>query len=37
MPEGMDNLLRPEEIADLVAYLKASKPPVTNTERQQDE
>jgi putative membrane-bound dehydrogenase-like protein len=26
MPEGLDKLLRPEEIADLVAYLKASKP-----------
>lgn len=26
MPEGLDQLLRPEEIADLVAYLKASKP-----------
>ena len=37
MSEGMDKLLKPEEIADLVAYLKASKPPATNTERQQDE
>ncbi len=27
MPEGMDKLLKPEEIADLVAYLKNSKPP----------
>ena len=27
MPEGMDKLLKPEEIADLVAYLKESKPP----------
>ena len=27
MPEGLDQLLKPEEIADLVAYLKASKPP----------
>ena len=27
MPEGMDKLLKPEEIADLVAYLKKSKPP----------
>jgi len=27
MPEGIDKLLKPEEIADLVAYLKASKPP----------
>lgn len=27
MPEGMDKLLKPEEIADLVAYLKTSKPP----------
>lgn len=27
MPEGMDKLLNPEEIADLVAYLKDSKPP----------
>ena len=26
MPEGLDQLLNPEEIADLVAYLKASKP-----------
>ena len=26
MPEGIDQLLKPEEIADLVAYLKASKP-----------
>lgn len=25
MPEGMDKLLKPEEIADLVAYLKESK------------
>ncbi len=28
MPEGLDKLLKPEEIADLVAYLKASKPPI---------
>lgn len=27
MPEGVDKLLKPEEIADIVAYLKASKPP----------
>jgi putative heme-binding domain-containing protein len=27
MPEGIDKLLKPEEIADLVAYLKESKPP----------
>lgn len=27
MPEGMDKLLKEEEIADLVAYLKKSKPP----------
>ena len=27
MPEGLDRSLKPEEIADLVAYLKASKPP----------
>jgi putative heme-binding domain-containing protein len=26
MPEGLDQLLKPKEIADLVAYLKASKP-----------
>ena len=26
MPEGMDKLLKPEEIADLVAYLRESKP-----------
>ena len=26
MPDGLDKLLKPEEIADLVAYLKASKP-----------
>ena len=26
MPEGLDKVLKPEEIADLVAYLKASKP-----------
>ena len=26
MPEGMDKLLKPEEVADLVAFLKASKP-----------
>ena len=26
MPDGFDKLLKPEEIADLVAYLKASKP-----------
>ena len=27
MPEGIDKLLKPEEIADLVAYLKESKSP----------
>lgn len=27
MPEGIDKLLKPEEIADLVVYLKKSKPP----------
>lgn len=27
MPEGLEKSLKPEEIADLVAYLKASKPP----------
>ena len=27
MPAGLDELLRPEEIADLVAYLRESKPP----------
>ena len=27
MPEGLDQLLKPEEIADLVTYLKALKPP----------
>ena len=27
MPDGLDKLLKPEEIADLVAYLKESKPP----------
>ena len=27
MPEGIDKILTPEEIADLVAYLKASRPP----------
>ena len=27
MPDGLDKVLKPEEIADLVAYLKASKPP----------
>jgi putative heme-binding domain-containing protein len=27
MPEGLDQLLKPEEIANLVAYLKESKPP----------
>ncbi len=26
MPEGIDKLLKPEEISDLVAYLKESKP-----------
>ena len=26
MPEGLDKLLRPDELADLVAYLKSSKP-----------
>ena len=29
MPEGVDKLLKPEEIADIVAYLKASKPPTS--------
>ncbi len=28
MPDGLDKLLKPEVIADLVAYLKASKPPI---------
>jgi len=32
MPEGLDKLLKPEEIADLVAYLKASKPPIGTVE-----
>ena len=27
MPEGLDQLLKPEEIADLVTYLKTLKPP----------
>jgi putative membrane-bound dehydrogenase-like protein len=27
MPEGLDKLLKPEEIADLVAFLRESKPP----------
>jgi len=27
VPDGLDKLLKPEEIADLVAYLKESKPP----------
>ncbi|MDG2221735.1 MAG: HEAT repeat domain-containing protein [Rubripirellula sp.] len=27
MPDGLDQLLKPEEIADLVVYLKQSKPP----------
>ena len=27
MPDGLDKLMKPEEIADLVAYLKESKPP----------
>jgi len=31
MPEGIDKLLKPAEIADLVAYLKASKPPEANS------
>ena len=26
MPDGLDKLLKPEEIADIVAYLKSSKP-----------
>ncbi len=30
MPEGLDKLLKPEEIADLVVYLKESKPPAGN-------
>ena len=34
MPEGMDQLLKPEEIADLVAYLRASKPPRGTVEDQ---
>ena len=38
MPEGLDKLLKPEEIADLVAYLKASKPPTEDFyKRQQNE
>ena len=38
MPEGLDKLLNPEEIADLVAYLKASKPPTGGSfEGQQNE
>ena len=32
MPDGLDKLLKPEEIADLVAYLKASKPPIGTLE-----
>ena len=32
MPEGLDRLLKPEEIADLVAYLKSSKPPIGTLE-----
>ena len=32
MPEGLDKLLMPEEIADLVAYLKASKPQAGSSE-----
>jgi putative heme-binding domain-containing protein len=32
MPEGLDKLLKPEEIADLVAYLKASKPSAGSSE-----
>ena len=32
MPDGLDQLLKPEEIADLVAYLKASKPARGTTE-----
>jgi len=28
MPEVFDNLLKPEEIADVVAYLKEAKEPV---------
>ncbi|HIA19551.1 MAG TPA: c-type cytochrome [Planctomycetaceae bacterium] len=31
MPEGIEKLLKPAEIADLVAYLKASKPPKGNS------
>ena len=31
MPEGIDKILKPREIADLVAYLKASKPPEANS------
>ena len=27
MPDGLDKLLTPEEIADLVAYLRASRRP----------
>ena len=31
MPEGIEKVLKPDEIADLVAYLKASKPPKGNS------
>jgi putative membrane-bound dehydrogenase-like protein len=31
MPEGIEKVLKPAEIADLVAYLKASKPPKGNS------
>jgi len=31
MPEGIEKVLKPAEIADLVAYLKASKPPEANS------
>jgi putative heme-binding domain-containing protein len=38
MPDGIDKILKPEEIADLVAYLKESKPPAGGyIERQQNE
>jgi putative membrane-bound dehydrogenase-like protein len=38
MPDGIDKILKPEEIADLVAYLKESQPPAGGyIERQQNE
>lgn len=33
MPDGFDKLLKPEEIADLVSYLKASKPQATKRQK----